>query len=644
MGSVVVGLAASGLAWGQAPLTPPPATEPTAKVITVSEPGKPAQKCRVLKMWMQPNGGKACQVQAIDSGEMLTIAQTGPAVTDIAPGTQAKSMAMTIYHWDGNTPPIGTPMPPTSVQTPPVSMTPVVRTVTTSTDSIPAAPLAQSTQAAPMPAGPSAPSAKPTTTAPMPAVVSGSATMQMPPPGSDHWPPGPMTPGGVVLTPAAGIHEYSDGGTSGGCGTCNDCGTTCKPGLLERIKGCFHKDSCPSTCCPEACSTCTSENTMPAPHGKGESIVPMPPPAESMPSPKTSDASQPRGLFTRFHPKPPETARTNEPDPLKNPTAYTTLSGDPVSPPKTTAELAGSGAKTPSASLPQLNMPVGGDPKKAMGAGSVIAAGGDPQYVPVPMVTMPDMHRPPAPPMGNPPQPPQPIRGMMAGGAPGMTGPMPPMSEMTGNAFGPPPAIAGEMQSSAFHQGTPNAMGYGPAPAYATMPRPAMPYNGAAQPGGLYSVPPSQYIAPAGYQPHPGMMQPVAPAAPVWQQGQATPVELPRMLGQLHESWLPSEREMAACRLASLDWKAHPVVVEALLRSAKEDPAATVRAGCVRCLAQMSVNTPEVIAVCSTLKTDCDSRVQHEAIDALAKLASGQAPSMSDPSIQPASYLPPLPK
>jgi hypothetical protein len=224
-----------------------------------------------------------------------------------------------------------------------------------------------------------------------------------------------------------------------------------------------------------------------------------------------------------------------------------------------------------------------------------------------------------------------------------VTGPLPPVSEMTGNAFGPPPAIAEEMQSSAFHQGMPNAMGYGPPPAYAAMPRPPMPYSGAARPGSLYSVPPTQYIAPAAYQhqQYPAVMPPATPPAPMWQQGQAAPADVPGMIGQLHDSMLPSEREMAACKLASIDWKANPVVVPTLLRSAKEDPAGSVRASCIRCLAQMNVNTPEVIAACEALKTDKDPRVQHEAMETLAKLSPSRGPAEADPSIQPASYVPP---
>src|SRR5262249_4401855 len=120
IGSVVVGLAASGLAWGQSaqsPLAPP--AQPAGKIITVTESGKPAQKCRLLKMWTQPDGGKACQVQAIDTGAYMTIVQSGPASS----GNGGKTLAMTIYHWQGSTPHPDAPMPPLTME-----MTPVMRT------------------------------------------------------------------------------------------------------------------------------------------------------------------------------------------------------------------------------------------------------------------------------------------------------------------------------------------------------------------------------------------------------------------------------------------------------------------------------------------------------------------------------------
>ena len=43
------------------------------RFIVVREGDKPAQKCRVLKCWKDKDGSKVCQVQAVESGEMMTI-------------------------------------------------------------------------------------------------------------------------------------------------------------------------------------------------------------------------------------------------------------------------------------------------------------------------------------------------------------------------------------------------------------------------------------------------------------------------------------------------------------------------------------------------------------------------------------------
>src|SRR5258708_38633914 len=96
-------------------------------------------------------------------------------------------------------------------------------------------------------------------------------------------------------------------------------------------------------------------------------------------------------------------------------------------------------------------------------------------------------------------------------------------------------------------------------------------------------------------------MQPAAPS-----------VDVQSMLNQLHNSMLPSQREWAANQLAELDWRTQPHIVDSLVGSAKDDPAASVRAGCVHGLAKMSINTPPVIAAISSLRTDPDERVQHE--------------------------------
>src|SRR5207237_6531015 len=99
---------------------------------------------------------------------------------------------------------------------------------------------------------------------------------------------------------------------------------------------------------------------------------------------------------------------------------------------------------------------------------------------------------------------------------------------------------------------------------------------------------------------------------------------LQQMVVALRDSLYPSQRELAAQSLGAADWRTHPEVVQALTMAAKEDPAATVRAGCVRCLANMNANTPPVVALVRGLKNDSDSRVRQEAERALAILAAGE--------------------
>jgi hypothetical protein len=601
IGSVVVGLAASGLAWGQSALTPPaPVVEPAGKIITVNEPGKPVQKCRLIKLWVNPGGGKACQVQAIDTGHIMTIVQSGPT----SPGADGKTLPMTIYHWSGNTPHPEAPMPPITVET-----TSAVRTGATT--------LVQHSE--PMPTG-----APVVTTTPR---VS-SAFMQPPPPPPENA-PRPMTPGGVVLTPAPAGHD------------CRDCGagcTTCKPSLMERIKSCFRRD-CNTGCCPDGCTACTTDSGTPAKTSAGETIVPAPAPApKSTPTKTTSLFHRQRLGGEDFKDDVPH-ADAKKSDPLKDPAAY--------SPSKSTAELAITTA--PALDQPNVAGPVGMNGKTPLGAGSVLQAG-DPRYVPVPIVTMPDTRRQPMPPAAQIPQAPQPNQSYTANAFTNGTMPTPPpvaMGEMTGNAFGPN-AYAATMAEGAFHEGMPNARGYtNPGfapPGYGGMgygqPLPTMPVGAAVQPG-FYGPPRGQMVAPASYY-----IQPYAPSPAPLMQPAAPAVDVQSLLNQMHDSMLPSQREWAAIQLSELDWRTQPQVVDWLVQSAKDDPAASVRAGCVHGLAKMNVNTPPVIAAINSLRSDPDVRVQREASDALAKLAPNQAPAMmTDPAVQPAgAILPPPPQ
>lgn len=126
-------------------------------------------------------------------------------------------------------------------------------------------------------------------------------------------------------------------------------------------------------------------------------------------------------------------------------------------------------------------------------------------------------------------------------------------------------------------------------------------------------------------------MQRVATSATAAPAGvSAPPTGVPQLLAALNDSLRPSEREAAAEHLSELDWRIQPLVVEQLMKAAREDPAATVRAACVHALAQMKVTTPAALALVRDLKADRDPRVRQEAEEALSVLG--------DSGIQQASH------
>jgi hypothetical protein len=242
-----------------------------------------------------------------------------------------------------------------------------------------------------------------------------------------------------------------------------------------------------------------------------------------------------------------------------------------------------------------------------------VTAAGNVQYVPVPIVTMPDQRRAPHAPQVNLPRPPQPTgpppyRGQPYQVAPGddvnaFTDPGPRMPDsLTSNGFGP---INQEMPM--------------PMPPRQPMPiPPQMPY-----------LPPPQ-----AYVPPPVVTPPPPP------QVVAAPVAL--ALVALRDALLPSEREMAANQLARCDWRSNGPVVQALVSTAQEDPAPSVRAASVRALVKMGVNTVPVVSALQSMKRDCDPRVQQEVEQALTTLASGLANAQMQ-GVQPAAATDPVP-
>jgi hypothetical protein len=162
-----------------------------------------------------------------------------------------------------------------------------------------------------------------------------------------------------------------------------------------------------------------------------------------------------------------------------------------------------------------------------------------------------------------------------------------------GNAFTkavtnrPVPADIGSLPQpgNAFSQGTEMAMAN---PGMAS-PRPPMP----ATPGGVQAVV-------------------YAPGSSPWQQSLTT----------LRDSIYPSEREWAVEHLGGCNWKIEPAVVQALMTSAKDDPAPAVRAACVRVLAHLKVNTLPVVQTVQALASDPDARVRQEVEQALPVLSA----------------------
>jgi hypothetical protein len=86
----------------------------------------------------------------------------------------------------------------------------------------------------------------------------------------------------------------------------------------------------------------------------------------------------------------------------------------------------------------------------------------NPHYGPVPTDTLPDMRRPPQPPMGQAPQPNQPDLNAFTGTKMPVASSTP-ISAMGGNSLGANPYAAGTV-AAAFHHGAPNVSGYSSSP------------------------------------------------------------------------------------------------------------------------------------------------------------------------------------
>jgi hypothetical protein len=92
-------------------------------------------------------------------------------------------------------------------------------------------------------------------------------------------------------------------------------------------------------------------------------------------------------------------------------------------------------------------------------------------------------------------------------------------------------------------------------------------------------------------------------------------------LCKLKEALGPSEREMAALSLTVGENHRDPEVVAALMDTATNDPAPSVRCCLVRCLFQLSTDCPEVVPVLEKMQSDPNDEVKKTAQTVLQAVA-----------------------
>jgi hypothetical protein len=724
--AVVVGLAWTGLAGAQS--VPPGTAAPRERYMTVREEGKPPQRCKLLKTWHESDGSTAFQVQAVDSGELITIVQSGSAPAEGG----HKTVASRIFRWGlENKPSAKTPVPPpnatvlgTPVGQPASSSTPAQSAPTTV--SPPANPSAQfaTMPRKPEPAARTARPPEPTPTSIVPAPI-------LPQSLSSKTPAPAHSPTTIVVTPRTDSPSKTVSTTATTDAT-NKIAPTPEPRLVPTTSGNATGATPCGPCCQSSCACCT-----PAPlrqtwlnrifKSRGSSTAVACQPATCTPAPlppavanaavepahpgdwraswgkvepwkaaPTASAEQSGEEVSKHMARAPIEA-PKQADPLKDPDWYRgmalkekphssyapdtnapatpshgeetvvlpggpemgptsampvgppapgrviTLSADegnafwtPPAPPKREkkgkkgqAEQAEQ-AEQPEPSGPRYNAfdrdpnAPPRDPAAAMGQPGMGPMGMGGPGLPVGMRGMPPPPPGPMPYLPQQPRMPSPPPMVDTGVPSGMA-----------NAFTlagtrrPIPADFGGTPQEPNGFGTSDVRVEGPA-------HPPQPYNippmpGAAMPGMMPMIPPQGPVVGV----NPLMAVPPTPVVSHKPAGLHDSENVPQLLASLKDSQLPSQREWAAEQLSELNWHQHPRMVESLTKSAKDDPAASVRAACVRALAHLRVDKPEVVAAVQKLRNDRDPRVRAEVEEALSTLA---ATSQPDSCIRPASH------
>jgi hypothetical protein len=681
--TLVTSLAWAGLAWAQQPVpTSQPASSPAPvqrgeRVITLQEPGRSNQKCKIVRTWQTAEGATAYQVQALDTSEIMTIVESGPATTipGSRPGTRMQAMATRIFHWgQSSTSPKEAPTPPVEVVQPMPAPMPRQETVTTRPVRPEAASVIvkQETQTFPV----TQPEQKPqrhrlfsflhkdedvtptttvVTTPPKPVAVNPPAesTVKKQPvvtqPVSSATITPSVTAASTSVTAPSVMSVPSEPRKDAGerlvqlvpPGNENTAAVVPEKNPVE-VKPMLPTAKVPDVKPPTVTAKVPDVTAPPA---VKTPVTPAPATDWRKSWGKTDDSkstaqSKPQSLTadvktTGVSPSLPQ-ADSKRPDPLQIPDRYSrrpleekpsTTKPDTDNGMKTsswnTTVPAKSGSTMTASGTNAVTTQANGAPMTA-GLGSVMGASdgtpGAVRYIPVPIVTVPDLAHPPVAPMPRIPQPPQ-LAGQQNNGA---------ANVYVNKPWGPAPTTSDEAMTNAFTSMPSNEAVARATNAFTSPDAGSMATGGMAAPQAVYPRNPYGAMAqavPAGGMPA-GMGRAVVPAgyqaAPSYEQARASQ-GVSQMQTALRDSLYPSQREWAAESLATVDWRTNPQVVEALLTAARNDPAATVRAACVRCLCKMNVNTLPVVTTVQSLKTDPDPRVRQEVDQALMVLVPSSA-------------------
>jgi hypothetical protein len=573
----------TGLVWGQSGVPSPSQApdDPTGRVITVNEAGKPPQKCRVVKASVDEKGRKVLQVESLTTGEVMTIITEGPAVMGEPAAGHPRTLRTQIFHWGR--------------------------------DHTPPAAVCQSGCA-------------PTTT-----VVSAPTCTTCPPdakwaaPVVTNCDPCKPTKGGPVITTGPAI-------TASGTPAVTVVNTKpvkepkvaqAEPSMLDKWRESWGKADKPKAPEPKKEDVVKVSEPKKAP----EPTRPVPPPdlphvdtTPKKPDPLLSDPTQfvKKPLDEKL-PKaavpPTDLPKMPGAESLGAGSRSITDSGAVTNAPNPVAMMPANMGPAPRAPQPIWRVPQAPQPVNP-GPGAALEANqggiGYNAFTPYEYV---------------PPAPGSAAQGMLGNAFSSDLDPRP-----AAGVFGPsgPPAMMMPPPGSGpMHAGLPPAP-YGPVVRMPSAPGSANPMGKETQ---LAMLPPQRNtgVVQTGYQ---------APAAPA-----STGMGPQQLTGMLRDALYPSQREWAADKLSALDWKKNDAAVEALTKCVHDDPAPTVRAACIRALAKMKADSYAAVSAVQAAKKDADARVRAEAEQALGVLTPGAtAPAPLPAAVQPASVLtPPAP-